>query len=89
MLKSESIQPYAEKIFHILHLLYEDLKLDRLRFPVEGKKVRRLLLAWLMEEAYCPQKTAYVAYYLAEADKEDPQLRALFKEELKKHAAQV
>ena len=48
------MQPFAEKIFHVLHLFYEDLKLDRLRFPVEGWKVRRLLLAWLMEEAYCP-----------------------------------
>ena len=82
LLKSEELQPYADKIFHVLHLLYEDLKLDRLRFPVEGKKLRRLLLAWLMEETYCSNKTAFVSYYLSESDKEDPQLRVLFQEEL-------
>ena len=30
-----------------------------------------------------------MAYYLADADKDDPQIRALFKDELKKHATQV
>jgi hypothetical protein len=52
----------------VLHLLYEDIKLDRLRFPVEGKKLRRFLLAWLLEDAQSVSKTAYVAYYLTEGD---------------------
>ena len=30
-----------------------------------------------------------MAYYLADADKDDPQIRALFKDEIKKHAIQV
>ena len=72
LVTSELLQPYAEKLFQLLHLMYEDLKLQRLRFPSEGRKLRRLLLVWLLEEAYCPQKTAYVAYYLAEADRDDP-----------------
>ena len=60
-----------------------------MRFQVEGRKVRRLLLAWLLEETYCPQKTAYVAYYLSESDAEDPQVRTLFEEELNRHASYV
>ena len=83
---SELLQPYAEKLFQLLHLMYEDLKLQRLRFPTEGRKLRRLLLVWLLEEAYCPQKTAYVAYYLAEADQDDAQIRSLFQAELRRHA---
>ena len=85
-LKPEDLQPYALNIFRVLHLLYEDLKLDRLRYPVEGKKLRRFLLAWLLEESSCPERTAYVSYYLSEADKEDPQLRALFADELRRHS---
>ena len=56
----------------MLHLLYEDIKLDRLRFPVEGKKLRRFLLAWLLEDKQSVAKTAFVAYYIAEGDKDDP-----------------
>ena len=48
-----------------------------------------MLLAWLLEETYCPQKTAYVAYYLSESDAEDPQVRTLFEDELNRHASYV
>lgn len=48
--------------------MYEDLKLQSIRFSLEGRKLRRLMLTWLLEEAYCPQKAAYVTYYLSEAD---------------------
>ena len=55
-------------MFQVLHLLHEDLKLDRLRYPAEAKKLRRFLLAWLLEAGQAAQKTAFVSYYLAEAD---------------------
>ena len=85
----EHISPFAEKLFQVLHLMHEDLKLDSLRYIVEGRKLRRLLLAWLLEEPYGPSKAAYVTYYLTEADSDDPEVRSMFKTELKRHAEQV
>lgn len=69
LLKAETLEPFAAELFEALHLLYEDVKLDRLRFAAEGKKLRRFLLAWLLEDgSKSVPKTAYVSYYLAESD---------------------
>ena len=72
----------------MLHLLYEDLKLDKLRFPVEGRKIRRLLLACILHGAadFSLPKSAFIAHYLSDAEQgDDLQLRLIFAKELKKH----
>ena len=79
MVTVETLQPYAAELFEALHLLYEDVKLDRLRFAVEGKKLRRFLLVWILEDgSKSVPKTAFVSYCLVESDMSDPLLRRIF-----------
>ena len=54
-------------------MMYEDLKLDKLRYPVEGRKIRRLLLACILHGAadFSLPKSAFIAHYLSDAERED------------------
>jgi hypothetical protein len=39
---------YAPHLFMLLHYLYEDIKLDRFRFPTQGETLAKLLINWIM-----------------------------------------
>lgn len=67
-------------IFKILHLLYEDLKLNKLREPTECPKLAKFLVRLIL--ATDPiKKVAYLDYYLSE----QPELKTQFDSEIKKH----
>ena len=64
--------------------MYEDLKLKKLLFHTEGSKLRKLLFCWLLL-LNKQSKTAYITYYLTEAEQEGQDLRILFKNEIQKY----
>jgi len=69
----------AENLFMALHLLYEDLKLNKL-FTNEEERLAKLVFAFgLNLNPY--KKAAYLSYYL----REYPHLQELYKSELQKH----
>jgi hypothetical protein len=56
---------YFDNIFKVLHLLYEDLKLNKLRDAIEGPKLAKLLLKLALTiDPY--KKAAFIDYYLKE-----------------------
>lgn len=58
-------------IFSALHLLYEDLKLNKLREPTEGPKLAKLLIRMVLATEPI-KKVGYLDYYLTD----HPELRA-------------
>ena len=70
---------HANNIFFVLHLLYEDFKLNQMRDRFESPKLARLLLKLIFNlDPY--KKFAYVDYYV----KENPSLSEEFSVDLKK-----
>ena len=70
---------HFNSIFEALHLLYEDLKLNKLRDAVESPKLARLLLKLAIHvEPY--KKAGFIDYYL----KENPNHKEEIESELKK-----
>ncbi|CDW78298.1 UNKNOWN [Stylonychia lemnae] len=63
----QDFMPFMNKIFELLHLMYEDLKLNNLRDSTERPKLAKLLLrlALLIDPV---KKAAFVEYYLKEND---------------------
>jgi hypothetical protein len=73
------LKDYAHQIFRVLHLMYEDLKLQKLLFVTEAPKLRKLLFIFALHLHQELNLTAYMAYYVTE----DPSLPRHFEEELK------
>ena len=76
--------PYISSIFYILHLLYEDLKLNKLRDPIERPKLGKLLIKLAL--AINPfKKAAFIEYYV----KDLGNLREDIENEIKKAFKEV
>ena len=68
--------------------MYEDIKLNKLQFSAEGSKLRKILFCWLVLTD-SSAKTAYMTYYVNEAEKRGEDLKAQFKAEIAKHLQQT
>ena len=58
--------------------MYEDMKLFKLAFPVEGVKLRKLLFAWALVSEQREELLAYLVYYSTE----DESLAKTFSDEI-------
>jgi hypothetical protein len=60
----------AEEIFEVLHLMHEDVKINKLRSAYECPKLRKLLAAWILlskgNSENPIKKSAFLAYYISE-----------------------
>jgi hypothetical protein len=81
VLKKEPRKPllldHAEQLFRLLHLMMEDLKLQKLR-EGEVRKLRKMLMATALHLIRV-NLTSYLAYYTSE----DPSLAIVFANEIK------
>ena len=64
--------------------MYEDIKLNKLQFSSEGSKLRKLLFCWLLL-TNVPSKTAYMTYYISEAETQGEDLKQQFRVEIAKY----
>lgn len=64
-LKQADLNPHFNTIFLVLHLLYEEIKLNKLIEPVENPKLARLLLKLIL---CCDpiKKSSFLNYYFSE-----------------------
>lgn len=65
-----------------MHLLYEDLKLHRLRFVTEGPKLRKWLVALILHMDEPLTKASFLSYYLLE---DTQNLKEFFGKQLATH----
>ena len=84
----------SEHVLRVLHLFYEDVKLNKFLFPTQGKRLARFLVTWILngyekaeefifqEPSMKPvvQKLGFIDYYI----KDFPHLKSVFRKQLDK-----